>query len=226
MKILLVEDEIEIANFLIQCLKHEGYTVEHVDNGKDAVKAILDGDFDVVLLDLLLPQMSGEEVLKKVRDKQNTAPIIVLTVIQDGDSKINLLNLGADDYIVKPFSFEELAGRIKSVFRRTNQKDDESEEMTIGDLKIVPSMRAAYRGGKLIKLRMKEYELLQYLMRNPNQVISNNTLIEKVWDYNARIFSNTVGSHISLLRKKIDKGAKKKMIETVHGVGYMLRSED
>ena len=226
MKILVVEDEFDIANFLIRGLRSEGNVVEYVNEGKEAFNAILNGDFDVVILDLLLPNMSGEEVLKETRMRKNDTPIIVLTVIQDTESKIRLLNLGADDYLVKPFSFVELYARIKSIFRRSDKKNqNKGEEIVVGDLKIISSRRAMYRGNKLIKLRLKEYELLKYLMTHPDEVIARNTLAEKVWDYNARIFSNTVDSHISLLRKKINEGIDKKIIDTIHGIGYILHSD-
>jgi len=226
MKILVVEDEFDIANFLIRGLRSEGNVVEYVNEGKEAFNAILNGDFDVVILDLLLPNMSGEEVLKETRMRKNDTPIIVLTVIQDTESKIRLLNLGADDYLVKPFSFVELYARIKSIFRRSDKKNqNKGEEIVVGDLKIISSRRAMYRGNKLIKLRLKEYELLKYLMTHPDEVIARNTLAEKVWDYNARIFSNTVDSHISLLRKKINEGFDKKIIDTIHGIGYILHSD-
>ena len=226
MKILVVEDEFDIANFLIRGLRSEGNVVEHVNGGKEAFNAILNGDFEVVILDILLPDISGEEVLKEVRMKKNDTPVIVLTVIQDTESKIRLLNLGADDYLVKPFSFVELYARIKSISRRFGKKNqNKGEEIVVGDLKIISNRRAMYRGNKLIKLRLKEYELLKYLMTHPDEVIARNTLTEKVWDYNARIFSNTVDSHISLLRKKINEGFDKKIIDTIHGIGFMLRSD-
>lgn len=224
MKILLIEDEIEIARFLIRGLKYESYLVDHVTDGEEALKTILNNDFDLVILDLLLPTLTGEEVLKEIRLRKNTIPVIVLTSVQDTETKTKILNAGADDYLQKPFSFLELIARIKSVLRRTKNYRHQSEEFVVGELKMIPSMRMVMRGDKPVKLRLKEYALLEYLMRHTNEVASRNALIENVWDYNARIFSNTVDTHISLLRKKINKGFDKKLIETLHGIGYILKT--
>lgn len=225
MKILVIEDELEIANFLMRGLKYERYQVELVTDGKEGLDRILNEYFDMVILDLLLPSMGGEEVLKQVRAHRITTPIIILTAIEDVENKTKLLNAGADDYLAKPFSFVELAARIKSVLRRTHSQSQPSEELKVGDLKLIPSMRRVMRGNKIIKLRLKEYSLLEYLMAHTNEVISRSRLMEKVWDYNADLFSNTVDSHISLLRRKINKDFKNKLIETIHGVGYILRDE-
>jgi len=222
MKLLLVEDESEIANFLIRGLKYEGYKVEHLTDGKEAYSRILQNHFDIIVLDLRLPNMNGEEILKKARAQKITTPVIVLTAIDDTEVKTKLLNAGADDYLAKPFSFVELIARIKAILRRSGSRVENVEEVNVGDLKLIPSMHMVTRGGKKIKLRLKEYALLEYLMRNPNKIVTRNTLLENVWDYNARIFSNTIDSHVSSLRKKVNEGFKEKLIETVHGVGYIL----
>ena len=224
MKLLLVEDEIGLSNFLIRGLKYEGYQIDHAATGEDAINLIQENNYDIIILDLILPKMSGEDVLKELRNQQKMTPVIVLTALDDVDTKIKLLNTGADDYLVKPFSFVELIARIKSVMRRSKGNTKQIKELVVGELKINPSMHKVTRKGVPISLRLKEYALLEYLMQNPDKVISRNTLLEKVWDYNARVFSNTVDSHISLLRKKIDGNHKNKLIETVHGVGYILRS--
>ena len=224
MKLLLVEDEIGLSNFLIRGLKYEGYQIDHAATGEDAINLIQENNYDLIILDLILPKMSGEDVLKELRNQQKMTPVIVLTALDDVDTKIKLLNTGADDYLVKPFSFVELIARIKSVMRRSKGNTKQIKELVVGELKINPSRHLVTRKGVPISLRLKEYALLEYLMQNPDKVISRNTLLEKVWDYNARVFSNTVDSHISLLRKKIDGNHKNKLIETVHGVGYILRS--
>jgi DNA-binding response OmpR family regulator len=222
MKILFVEDDIVTANFLMRGLQYEGYIVEHAKDGREGLEKIIYGSFDCVILDLMLPNMSGEEVLKEVRAKKKTVPIIVLTAIQDSETKIKLLNSGADDYLLKPFSFVELIARIKALSRRTNSNKSSDEILRFDDLKMIPRLHKVIRGDKTIKLRLKEYDLLEYLMRHPDEVVTRGTLIEKVWDYNAKIFSNTVDSHISILRKKINKGFREKYIKTIHGVGYIL----
>lgn len=222
MKILFVEDDIVTANFLMRGLQYEGYSVEHAVDGREGLDRILYGSYDCVILDLMLPHMSGEDVLKHVRAKNISVPIIILTAIQDAETKVKLLNAGADDYLLKPFSFVELIARVKAVVRRTSGEKSENEIVQIEDLKIIPRLHKVIRGNKTIRLRLKEYALLEYLMRHPDEIVTRGALIEKVWDYNARIFSNTVDSHISILRKKINEGFDKKYIETIHGVGYIL----
>lgn len=225
MKILLIEDEKEVADFLVKGLKYEGYQVQHVADGSQAMPQIGQNQYDIIILDLIMPGSSGEEILTEMRQTMNQTPVIVLTAIDDIGTKAKLLNLGADDYLVKPFSFMELIARIKSVTRRFQGSSQAKQELNVGDLTINPALRMVSRKGKKIRLRLKEYALLEYFMQNPDQVINRNCLIEGVWDYNARLFSNTVDSHISTLRKKINEGFDDKLIETVHGFGYILRSK-
>jgi DNA-binding response OmpR family regulator len=223
-KLLLIEDEMTIANFLIRGLKYEGYKIEHISDGKEAMRCILKNAFDIIILDLRLPGMSGEEILKKMRARKNMTPVIILTAMDNMAVKTKILNAGADDYLVKPFSFSELVARIKAVSRRSKTGVRHDEALEIGGLRLMPSMRMVAKNGKNIRLRMKEYALLEYLMRNPDSIITRSALMENIWNYNARIFSNTIDSHISSLRKKIDRDSKDEIIETIHGVGYILKS--
>lgn len=224
MKALIIEDEPGIVNFLLRGLTSEGYKVDHVDDGAEALKLMKKRPFDVVILDLILPGISGEEILEEMRQRKDSTPVIILTSVNDVEVKTRVLNSGADDYLVKPFSFVELLARLASVLRRAKNYQPDSEELVVGDLKMIPDRHLVTRKGKTIPLRLKEYALLAYLMRNRDRVIPRSTLVEQVWDYNAQLFSNTVDSHISLLRKKINKGFKQKLIDTVHGVGYILRN--
>jgi two-component system, OmpR family, response regulator len=223
MRILLVEDEMSLANFMVRYLKQEGYAVDHVVDGKEAVQKILKTPYDVVVLDLMLPSMRGDEVLKAVRAKGCATPVVVLTAIHETESKIQLLNAGADDYLAKPFSYAELNIRIKAVLRRSQKEGAKEERLVVKDLVLIPEKQLVTRAGKPIKLRLKEFALLEYLMRHVNKVVSRSALVESVWDFNAELFSNSVDSHISLIRKKIDKGSKENLIETVHGVGYIIK---
>ena len=227
MKILVIEDDKEIANFLKRGFRTYRYEITHVNDGEEAFKITQKEKFDCIILDLLLPKTSGVKVLEEIRKKDSLTPIIILSAISDTTTKIELLNNGADDYIEKPFSFAELHARIKSVLRRLNPpaKPEEEEELVVENLKLIPSMRLVTRKGKTIKLRLKEYAMLEYFMRHPNQIIERGTLVENVWDYNAKIYSNTVDSHVSLLRKKINSGFKEKLIDTIHGIGYILRTK-
>lgn len=226
MKILIIEDELSIVHFLTRGLKDEGYEVKHTDEGEEAFKLMEKSHFDLIILDLILPGMSGEDFLKRLREQKDSTPVIVLTSVDDAEIKTRLLNAGADDYMVKPFSLVELYARVHSVLRRTGEYQKKSETLVVGDLKMNPEMHQVTRAGKVIKLRLKEYVLLAYLMQNKNKVISRSTLIEQVWDYNAQLFSNTVDSHMCKLRNKLNKGYNQKLIETVHGVGYILRSPE
>ena len=225
MKILLIEDEMELANFLKRGLKYEGFSVDHLEDGKGAVQQILKEGYDIIILDLILPTVSGEKVLKELREKRDITPVIVLTAINDVETKTKILNLGADDYLIKPFSFVELIARLKTIYRRTHGTIQEQEELKVGDLVLDPRTRLVRRDKKIIKLRLKEYALLKYFMQNPDTVVNRDDLINKVWKYDAKLLSNTVDSHVSLLRKKINEGFKEKLIETIHGVGYILRSK-
>ena len=227
MKILIIEDDKEIANFLKRGFRTYRYEVTHVDDGEKAMKIAGEQKFDCIILDLLLPKTSGAKILERIRESDNLTPIIILSAVNDTTTKIQLLNAGADDYLEKPFSFAELNARITSVLRRMNPNSvgAEEEELTIGNLKMVPSMRLVTRKGKTIKLRLKEYAMLEYFMRHPNQIVDRKTLVENVWDYSAKIYSNTVDSHVSLLRKKINSGFKEDLIDTIHGIGYILRTK-
>ncbi len=224
MKILLVEDDLRMAQFLERNFKREGIDVRHEADGIEALKAVLGSSFDFVILDLILPGMKGEEVLKEIRRKNKGVPIIVLSAIVDYESRIQLLNWGADDYLCKPFHFAELMARIRSVMKRS-LAGERREEIVVKDLKIVPKMHSVYFKKKRIALRPKEYSVLEYLARRPNQVVSRHTLIEQIWGYDARVSSNTVDAHISSLRKKIKARPEKDPIETVQGLGYILPSD-
>ena len=225
MKILIIEDDKALADFLRKGLSYEGYESFHKDDGKEGLEFIIKNNPDMVILDLGLPSLSGEEVLKEMRKQDITVPVIVLTGIKKPGERIKLLNLGADDYLSKPFSFVELVTRIKSVAKKTNGGNAKNEIFEIGDLIINKNTRMVEKNGKRIKLRMKEFDLLIYLAQHPNEIISRESIIKNVWDYDTNLCSNTVDAHVSSLRKKINEGSKKKIIETVHGMGYILNKD-
>ncbi|QQR83960.1 response regulator transcription factor [Candidatus Peregrinibacteria bacterium] len=221
MKILLVEDEQDIARFLIRGLELENYLVTHVTNGKGALYLLGQQSFDLAIIDLMLPIVDGEELISLMRRKGYAIPVLVLTALHQIDVKVRLLNNGADDFLTKPFSFVELVARIQNLTKRNIGSP--ADYLVVKDLVMHPKKYVVKKGAKTVKLRMREFALLEYMMRHKNQLITRNTLIEQVWDYNAHIFSNTVDSHMSQLRKKIGDCPKDPIIETIHGMGYILR---
>ena len=223
MKIFLVEDDIDIINFLKKSLEAEGYEVDYENDGKKALDHIKKNNPDLIILDLILPGMGGEEIMRELRMMKISTPVIILTAISKSEQRVRMLDLGADDYLCKPFSIVELIARIKSVLRRSGKVENDPEIIKAGDIIIYRNMRMVTRGGKEIKLRYREYELLLYMIKNPNSIISRDALIRNVWNYNTDIYSNTVDAHMSSLRKKINKGFDKDAIETVYGVGYIFR---
>lgn len=222
MKILLVEDELKLAQALARGLGLEGYTVDTIADGKKALTRISlhRSDYDLIILDLMLPSMDGYEICKQVREMNITVPILVLTARNETDTKVQLLTSGADDYLVKPFSFAELAARIRALLRRPTESLPET--LKVGDLELNPGERRVYREGKEISLTLKEFGLLEYFMRHPNQVVNREDLLNHLWDFNYIGFSNVVDVHVKNLRRKLDEGGGGDVLETVRGIGYRL----
>ncbi|HEY0964787.1 MAG TPA: response regulator transcription factor [Candidatus Paceibacterota bacterium] len=223
MKILLVEDEPKLSKAIARALKNFSYTVDVVDDGKAAYDRIrlYHNDYDLVILDLMLPTIEGHIVCRRVREHNIDIPILVLTAKVDTTSKVDLLKRGADDYLAKPFSLDELDARIKALLRRP--KTTLSETITVGDLEMNITERLVFRNGERINLTLKEFALLEYFMRNKDRVISRDEFLSHVWDFNyTSFFSNSVDVHIKNLRKKIKDEGSSRLIETVRGVGYRL----
>ena len=222
MKILLVEDEQKLAAALSRGLNLEGYTVDVIPDGKKALTRISlhRSDYDLIILDLMLPGMDGYEICKQVREMNITIPILILTARNETDTKVQLLTSGADDYLVKPFSFAELVARIRALLRRPSEKLPET--LKVGDLELNPTERRVLREGKEIPLTLKEFGLLEYFMRHPNQVVNREDLLNHLWDFNYVGFSNVVDVHVKNLRRKLDEGNSKSVLETVRGIGYRL----
>lgn len=223
MKVLVVEDEEKLAEALKSGLKYEGYTVDILADGLRGENRILmcRGDYDIVILDLMLPGKNGFEICKSVREKGVTLPIIILTARDGVDDKILALNSGADDYLVKPFAFGELLARIRALLRRP--RESLPGTLQISDLILNPTTREVTRDEKQIELTLKEFELLQYLMRHPNQVMGREDIFAHLWDFADSSLSNVIDAHIKNLRKKIDEGYAKKLLETIRGVGYTIK---
>ncbi len=222
-KILIVEDEKKLARVLQLELEYEGYSTSIVYDGKSAVEEILKGNGDLVLLDIQLPELSGFEVLRRIRKEGSTVPVLLLTARDEVHDKVSGLDLGANDYITKPFQIEELLARIRVHLRmRQAPKDD---VMQIGDLKVNPQTRDVVRGETRIELTPREFDLLVYLLKNENQVLTRDQILEHVWGYDYYGETNVVDVYIRYLRQKIDKPFDEKYIQTIRGVGYSIRKE-
>jgi two component transcriptional regulator, winged helix family len=223
-KILLVEDEGKIANAVARGLKYEDFDVTIASDGEEALVLGKDEDFDCIILDRMLPLKEGVEVCKELRESNIKTPIIMLTAKSGVNDKVEGLDAGADDYLAKPFSLDELLARIRALLRRPN--NIVSDELKVGDLILNTTTFEARRDDKLINLSKKEYDLLEYLMRNANRIISKEKIINHVWDFDSDILPNTVEVYMGYLRNKIDKPFKdKKMLQTVRGFGYKLEGE-
>lgn len=223
MRILLVEDERNVAAFIKKGLEEEFYSVDIAEDGSEGLLMALSNDYDLIILDIMLPGINGIEICKKIREKDRRVPILMLTAVDSVESKVQGLESGADDYLTKPFAFSELLARIKALLRRV---PDTINELTIDDLRMELLSRRVYRGNREITLTPKEFSLLEYLLRNSGRVLSRTQIIENVWGYNFDPGSNVVDVHIKFLREKIDSGSERKLIHTIRGAGYILKAED
>ncbi|HWP61254.1 MAG TPA: response regulator transcription factor [Candidatus Paceibacterota bacterium] len=224
MKILLVEDEEKLAEALKRGLEMSGYTVDIVGDGKKALTRISlhRNDYDIVILDLMLPSMDGHEVCKEIRAADITVPILILTARAETDTKVNLLLSGADDYLVKPFSFAELSARIQALLRRPTETLP--QVLRAADIELNVNTRRATQSGEALSLTLKEFGLLEYFLRHPNQVVNREDLLSHLWDFNYVGFSNVVDVHIKNLRRKLTEAGAEDILETVRGIGYRLRA--
>ncbi|UCD83384.1 MAG: response regulator transcription factor [Deltaproteobacteria bacterium] len=222
MRILVIEDEKKVASFIKRGLEEENFSVDTAYDGVQGQYLAEINDYDLVILDLMLPGKDGLEVCRELRQKETKPLILMLTAKDTVEDRIKGLNIGADDYLVKPFIFEELLARIRAILRRG--KPIVSLRLEVGDLVMDPVKHQVTRGGKEIHLTSKEYALLEYLMRHPGDVLTRTKLSEHVWDNDFDTFTNIIDVYINYLRNKIDRGFDKKLIHTVRGVGYMIKA--
>jgi len=220
MRLLIVDDEQDIRDFLKKSLEAEMFTVDLAEDGERGSYLARTNNYDVIVLDDILPKKSGAEICAEVRAAGKATPIIMLSIKGEPGQKIGLLNMGADDYLSKPFTFGELLARIRALLRRPQQL--ESDVLEMEDLVIDVASHKVLRSGEEIYLTRKEFELLEYLMRHRGSVVSRGAIIEHIWDLQADPFSNTIETHILNLRKKIDAKARQKLIQTVPGRGYKV----
>ena len=224
-RILIVEDEEKIARFVTLELEHEGYQVEHAADGRTAVDLALERNYDLILLDVLLPQLNGMEVLRRVR-KHKDVPVIMVTARDAVMDKVAGLDAGPDDYLTKPFNILELKARIRALLRRAGRTEEKAagNSLTIGTITLDLDARNAYRNGQLADLTAKEFDVIEFLMRNPNRVYSREALLDTIWAYEYRSDIRTVDVHIRRLREKLEENpAEPKYILTKWGVGYYFR---
>jgi two-component system copper resistance phosphate regulon response regulator CusR len=222
-KILVVEDEAKIADLLKRGLENAGFGVDTAETGSAALDLLHGVVYDLIILDLMLPDIDGFELLKKMRNRRVTAPVLVLSAREAVNDRVKGLEVGADDYLVKPFAFVELLARIRALIRRGTPTP---ERVQVGDLVMDCIRRRVTRGGQLIDLAPKEFAILEYMMRNQGRPLSRTMIVEHVWDLNYDGLTNIVDVYIRHLRGKIDDRFPKKMIQTVRGVGYLLESPE
>ncbi|TXG77670.1 response regulator transcription factor [Patescibacteria group bacterium] len=222
MRLLVIEDEHRIARAIKDGLEQERFAVDVEFDGESGYGAASAEDYDLIILDVMMPGMNGYEVCQKLRADGNHTPIIMLTAKDQTADIVKGLNTGADDYLAKPFSFEVLLARVRALLRRPHQTL--GEELAVGDLTLNPTTKQVTRAGKPIMLSSKEYALLEYLMRNQGRILSKNNIISHVWDFDADILPNTVEVFINYLRSKVDKPFKKPLVHTVRGFGYKIEA--
>lgn len=221
MRVLIAEDEKKVASFIRKALREAGYAVDEVHDGEAALERAIDTPYDAIILDIMLPGRDGLSVLKLLRAQRIDTPVLILTARGEISERIEGLELGADDYMAKPFAMRELLARIGSMTRRA--APEKASLVRVGDLKLNSLSREVTRAGVKISLAVREFALLEFLMRSPDRVHSRTTLCEHVWDYHFDTGTNVVDVYIQRLRRKIDDGHEEKLIHTVRGVGYMLK---
>ena len=224
MRILVVEDEKDLNNIITKHLKKNNFSVDSVFNGEEALEYLDYGTYDLIILDIMLPKVNGYEVVKKLRENKNETAVLMLTARDSIEDKIKGLDLGADDYLIKPFDFGELLARIRALVRR--KYGNTSNTMEIDDLCIDITKKTVVRGGKNIELTGKEYEVLEYLIQNKGHVLSRDKIRDSVWDYGYEGESNIIDVLIKNIRKKIDIGNSKQLIHTKRGLGYVLKEDE
>jgi len=221
MRVLVVEDEKKVANFIKHGLEEERYIVETANDGVSALETVMNNHFDAIVLDVMLPGKDGLTLLKEIRDSGISTPVILLTARSTVEDKVAGLDLGADDYLPKPFSFDELAARLRSILRRSSP--EKSTKLRAGDMVLDTVSHLAYRHGREIELTTKEYALLEYMMRNKNRILSRSTITQHVWKHNFDPESNIIDVYIKRLRSNIERDDEKPLVQSIRGVGYRLR---
>ncbi len=223
MRILVVEDERKVASFIKRGLEEESFEVDLAHDGEEGLNLALAGSYDLILMDIMLPKKDGLTVIKEMREQGGQTPVLCLTAKDGVESIVAGLDSGSDDYLTKPFAFAELLARVRALLRRGSK--DRGAEISFADLRLDPVAHKVWRSNKKVDLTTKEYALLEYFMRNPNQILTRTMIAERVWDYSFDSFTNIIDVYVNYLRKKIDRDFEHKLIHTVRGAGYVLKEE-
>lgn len=221
-KILVVEDDADTAAYLVNGLTQEGHLVDHVGDGQEGLFRASGGNYDLIILDRMLPKLNGLAVLRGLRAAGMSAPVLILSALGTVGDRIEGLDSGSDDYLVKPFSFAELLARVTALLRRSEPRPTADPRITVADLEIDLLSRTVRRGGQKLDLKPREYLLLEYFARNEGKVVTRTMLLEQVWDYHFDPGTNVIDVHVSRLRRKLDDGFPTPLLHTVRGAGYML----
>lgn len=224
-KILIVEDEKKISAVLRKGLEEEKYTVEDAFDGEKGEQLALKNNYDLIILDIMLPKKDGIQILSAIRSSNIDVPVLMLTAKGTVEDRVNGLDTGADDYLVKPFAITELLARVRSLLRRKKDAEKSATTLTLADLTLDLVARKVIRGGKVIDLTSKEFSLLEYFMRNKNKTLNRSTITEHIWNYNFDTGTNIIDVYINHLRTKIDGGFDVKLLHTIRGVGYVLKDQ-
>lgn len=224
--ILVIDDDDKITSMLRRSLAFEGYSVVTANNGAEGLKQMLALEPNLLILDVMMPQMDGWEVCRRVRESGSQVPILMLTAKDEIADRVKGLDLGADDYLVKPFALEELLARVRSLLRRRGGAEEQrTNRIQYDDILLDLDTREVFRAERLVELTTKEFELLHLFMQNPKRVLSRDTIMEKIWGYDYSGESNVLEVYIALLRQKLEEHGEKRIIQTVRGAGYVLRGE-
>ncbi len=225
MQILVIEDDKDVADYICDGLRDAEHTAHHTADGKDGLDKAMATNYDLLIVDRMLPSMDGLEIIKKLRDADKNMPILVLSALSEVDDRVKGLQAGGDDYLVKPFAFTELLARAEALARRHNAEASTLSKLSLGDLRMDLLSREVTRGDQKINLQAREFSLLEYLLRHKGQVVTRTMLLENVWNYHFDPQTNVIDVHISRLRRKIDDGFEKQLIKTIRGAGYTINDE-
>jgi len=224
MRVLIIEDDAQLAAYLTKAFTEIGAVVEHAADGRDGLLRAAGNDYDVLVVDRMLPSLDGLGIVRTLRASGDKTPVLILSALGDVDDRVDGLRAGGDDYLVKPFAFSELHARVEALLRRAVPGDQPETRLSLGDLEMDLLTREVSRAGQAIALQPREFRLLEYLMRHAGQVVTRTMLLEHVWDYNFDPQTNVIDVHVSRLRGKIDKEFEQPLLQTVRGAGYVLRA--